>query len=180
MNPAHPMAWSDLSYGARTACAGLFLALVISVAVPIFVHAQTQTSDLSALKATIRTSIMQDPRAGGLTSAEIDAMVSALTSKAQTQGLRVQDLTYVPGGKGITVPGVTDAPQPTAVTDPCAASAGCMLGERIGGGLIRSWVYVAFWVLSLMLIFIVRHMLKNIHLFAEPEKREILAIGGKA
>ena len=179
MNPAHPMTWSGLSYATRTAGAGLLLAVAITVGAPIFVHAQTQTSDPSALKATIRASIMQDPRAGGLTSAEIDAMVSALTSKAQTQGLTVQDLTYVPGGKGITVPGVTDAPKPVASADLCATSSWCMLGDTIGAGLIRNWIYAAFWILSLMLIVIVRHMLKNPHLIVTDEKREMPAIGGK-
>jgi len=137
---------------------GIFVA--ISLVAPLFINAQATSQ--SALDATIRAAIMQDPRSASLTSVQIDEMVTALSAKAQTQGLTAQSIAYRLGTPGIVVPGTMSA-TPTA-TDPCSLSTWCTVGNYLGSGLARNAVYAAFWVLSLILIIVVWHMRKNPHL----------------
>jgi hypothetical protein len=74
----------------------LFLAMVLML--PLFVHAQ-QTD----LQSTIRAAITSDPRAAGMSPAQIDAMVGALSQKAQQQGVTPQGITWRPYTPGSTV-----------------------------------------------------------------------------
>ena len=147
---------------------------ILFLCMPLFVHAQATSQ--SALDATIRAAIMQDPRSASLTAAQINAMVAALSAKAQTQGLTAQDIAYHPGTPGIVVPGVTTV-TPTA-TDPCSLSSACATGNFIGSGLARNATYAAFWILSLLLIIVVLQMRKNPHLSGAHDAPEPPAIGG--
>jgi hypothetical protein len=87
---------------------GAYFILALLLAMPMLLHAQTSptnaTSSDAALRATIENEIMADPRSQNMTSAQISAMVDALTQQAQKQGVTVEDLTYRP-----TIPGSTNA-----------------------------------------------------------------------
>lgn len=50
----------------------------------------------SDLRATIRAAILSDPRSASMTQEEIDAMVTALASEAETQGVTSEDITWRP------------------------------------------------------------------------------------
>jgi hypothetical protein len=155
----------------------LIIGVVIAafLIMPLLIHAQTTSQ--SALDATIRAAIMQDPRSASLTSTQIDAMVTALSAKAQTQGLTAQNIAYRPGTAGIVVPAGVTANTPM-VSDPCALSPACAVGNFLGSGLANNATYVALWILSLLLMFIVWHMRKNPHLFGLHDTPNTPAIGG--
>jgi preprotein translocase subunit SecF len=139
---------------------------------PVLMHAQaTAPSDLSA---TIRAAILHDPRSASLSPAQIGAMVSALSSKAQTQGITAQDIAYRPGTAGIAVQ-TTNA---SNAASPCSLSSWCAVGDFLGSGLARNAVYAAFWILSIILIIVVWHMRKNPHLAGMQDVRDTPAIGG--
>lgn len=150
------------------------IAVTASLMMPLFIHAQATPQ--SALDATIRAAIMQDPRSASLSAAQISAMVAALSAQAQTQGLTAQDIAYRPGTPGIVIPG-TVANIPVA-TDPCALSSSCAAGNFIGSGLANNAAYAAFWVLSLLLIIVVLQMRKDPYLSGAFDKPEASAIGG--
>ena len=70
------------------------LVLTLFVCTPGIIQAQnTPSNDLSA---TVRAAILKDPRAQSMSSAQIDAMVSALTTQAQAKGLTAQTVAYTP------------------------------------------------------------------------------------
>ena len=73
----------------------LVVLIFLSTVLPMFAYAQanTQSGDLSA---TVRAAILKDPRAQSMSSAQIDAMVSALTTQAQAKGLTAQTVAYTP------------------------------------------------------------------------------------
>ena len=148
--------------------------LAVVLLLPVLIHAQTTSS--SALDATIRAAIMQDPRSASLSAAQINAMVSALSAQAQTKGLTAQNIAYRPGTPGISVPGATTN-TPT-VSDPCSLSSSCAVGKFLGSGIGRNVTYAAFWILSLLLIAIVWHMRKNPHLMKIQKVHDTPAIGG--
>jgi hypothetical protein len=145
----------------------LIIGVVIAafLIMPLLIHAQTTSA------------IMQDPRSASLTSTQIDAMVTALSAKAQTQGLTAQNIAYRPGTAGIVVPAGVTANTPM-VSDPCALSPACAVGNFLGSGLANNATYVALWILSLLLMFIVWHMRKNPHLFGLHDTPNTPAIGG--
>ena len=62
----------------RTLVAGSIVALSI----PLIAFAQTN----DALRAQIRADIQKDPRSAQMSSAEIDALVSALADQAEKEG----------------------------------------------------------------------------------------------
>ncbi|MEK7601670.1 MAG: hypothetical protein AAB480_04025 [Patescibacteria group bacterium] len=69
---------------------GLMVAGMLS-AFPLLVHAQT-----ADLNATIRAALYGDPRTAEMSQAQIDAMVSALSQRAQQKGLTPSDITWRP------------------------------------------------------------------------------------
>ena len=150
------------------------ITVAASLMMPLIIHAQATSP--TALDATIRAAIMQDPRSANLSSVQISAMVAALSAKAQAQGLTAQNIAYRPGTTGIVVPGVTTV-TPTA-TDPCALSSACAAGSFFGSGLANNATYAGFWILSLLLIIIVLQMRKDPHLSGAFDKPEAPAIGG--
>lgn len=62
--------------------------------VPFIAHAQTETQ--ADLQATIRASIQADPRAAGLTDAQLDELAARLTQEAQAQGVSAADILWRP------------------------------------------------------------------------------------
>jgi len=150
------------------------IAIVASLMVPLLIHAQATSQ--SALDATIRAAIMQDPRSANLSAAQINSMVVALSAQAQTQGLTAQNIAYRPGTPGIVVPGtISDTPM---ASDPCSLSSSCAVGSFLGSGLANNATYAGFWILSLLLIIIVLQMRKDPHLSGAFDKPEAPAIGG--
>ena len=148
------------------------IAIAASLIMPFFIHAQTALP--SALDATIRAAIMQDPRSASLTLAQINAMVTALSTKAQTQGLTAQKIAYRPDGLYYRAGLCTEhsnrhRPMHLDHSD---------VGYTIGSGLVRNAVYAAFWILSLFLIVIVWHMRKNPHLIKTQEVHNTPVTGG--
>ncbi|MDR3570905.1 MAG: hypothetical protein P4L81_01760 [Candidatus Pacebacteria bacterium] len=69
--------------------------------------AHAQTASLDQLRATIKTEIMADPRSQTMSSAQINALVNALTTQAQKQGLTTAQLTYRPEVQSAPSTGVT-------------------------------------------------------------------------
>lgn len=57
--------------------------------------AAAQTGD-DDLRSTIRAAILSDSRSQGMSPAEIDAMVEALTRQAQSVGMTAQDIVWRP------------------------------------------------------------------------------------
>ena len=139
---------------------------------PLLSYAQASNS--AELNATIKAAILKDPRTAGLSAAQIQSMIQALSAKAQSQGVTAQDIAYRPGTPGIVVPAVG---QP-ASSDPCVASAWCAAGEYVGGGVARNIIYVAFWILAIILILVIWRMRKNPHLTSVASRPETPAIGG--
>ncbi len=68
----------------------LFAALVAPGA------AFAQETPATDLQSTIRMEILSDPRSAGMTQAQIDAMVTALTVQAQKKGITAHDITWRP------------------------------------------------------------------------------------
>ena len=58
---------------------------------PMFAHAQT-----TDLNATIRAALYADPRTAAMSQEQIDAMVAALSQRAQQQGITPADITWRP------------------------------------------------------------------------------------
>ena len=67
------------------AVTGLLLVL------PLFAHAQG-----ADLNSTIRAALYSDPRTAAMSQAQVDAMVAALSHRAQQQGLTPGDITWRP------------------------------------------------------------------------------------
>jgi hypothetical protein len=66
------------------------LFVVCSFALPLFARAQTD------LQSTIRAAIVSDPRSAQMSSAQVDAMVAALSQSAQKQGMTPADIMWRP------------------------------------------------------------------------------------
>jgi hypothetical protein len=59
-------------------------------------YAQENTSNSDDLSTVIKAAILADPRANGLSSEHIDAMVAVLTQHASAQGMSAHDLLWRP------------------------------------------------------------------------------------
>ncbi|MDB5187841.1 MAG: hypothetical protein JWO50_361 [Candidatus Kaiserbacteria bacterium] len=68
--------------------------LCLGSLVPAF--AETATTSVQ-LREAIRSEIMQDPRSASLTPAQLDALVDTLTTKASSQGVTAQQISWHPG-----------------------------------------------------------------------------------
>ncbi|MBI2612255.1 hypothetical protein HYW59_00350 [Candidatus Kaiserbacteria bacterium] len=72
--------------------AAFLVALILLMGFVTLAFAQDSTD----LQATIRAAILSDPRSSGMTEEEIDAMVAALASEAEMQGVTSQDIMWRP------------------------------------------------------------------------------------
>ena len=70
--------------------------LVLALALPVVIHAQTQDD----LRATVRAAILTDPRTAELSETDIEVMVAALTEEAVAQGITSEDITWRPQEEG--------------------------------------------------------------------------------
>lgn len=68
------------------------LILVLAMLLPV-AFAQAQES---ALHATIRAQVLQDPRAATLSEAELEALITALAEGAEEQGMTVEEIEQRP------------------------------------------------------------------------------------
>ena len=128
---------------------------------PLTTHAQaaTSTADLSA---TIRSAILKDPRAQGLTPTQLEAMVEILTSQAQSQGMTAQDIAYRPGHPDTLGP----TPSSSLPSGSCIdiSSPLCPLGQALGFDTPDKRVPIGLWITSALLVAVIWHMRKNPHL----------------
>ena len=135
------------------------IALVtMCILLPLSLHAQA--SSASDLSAAIRAAVLKDPRAASLPPSELNAIVDALTVKAQSQGLTAQAIAYVPGSKNV----VTPAAPGSSGTCTDISSPLCTLGQALGFDNPDKRVPIGLWLTSALLIAIIWHMRKNPHL----------------
>jgi len=140
------------------------IAVAISFLIlPLLTHAQTSGSTTSSatLSAIIRAAILKDPRAAALPAAQLDAMVSALTSQAQAQGVTAQAIAYRPNAP---VPNYTTPFKPGTCAD--ISSPLCVLGQSLGFDNPNKEVPIGLWITSGLLIAVIWHMRRNPHLSA--------------
>jgi hypothetical protein len=131
------------------------VALLLGLLIPVASFAQTQPD----LQSTIRAAIAADPRAQGMSQAQIDAMVGALSQKAQNQGLTPNDITWRPVSN-------TPAAQQVAISCGAFPTIFCTLSYSLGfignDSTIPVWLFVA----SLLMITIIMLMRRQHHLNA--------------
>ncbi|MHB1086768.1 MAG: hypothetical protein ACYCZ0_03405, partial [Minisyncoccota bacterium] len=106
-----------------------------------------------SLKSTIRAAIQADPRSQGMTEAEIDAMVQALSHQAQSVGMTSEDIVWRPTEEG-------------AVGGDAPLCDGVLCGLNYAFGLDGSNYTIPIWLgaCALMLIFIIAGILEYRHL----------------
>jgi len=129
---------------------------------PLLVHAQATSSDLSA---TIRAELLSDPRTASLSAAQLDAMVQLLSQQAQKQGVTAQDITWRPQ------PAVASGASVPAQGESCDGNFTCVMDEAFG--FIGPDASIPFFLgmASMGLIWIIAEMIhrrKYPHLFATP------------
>lgn len=85
---------------------GLLLAalLLCMLTFPLLVRAE------DPLSATIRAAILSDPRASGLAPSQIDSLVSALSARAQAQGLTAHEIAWQPSAIAVLQDAQSDTP----------------------------------------------------------------------
>jgi hypothetical protein len=113
-----------------------------------FVRAQDDS-----LSSTIRAAIQADPRSQGMTEAEIDAMVQALSHQAQSVGMTSEDIVWRPTEEG-------------AVGGDAPLCDGVLCGLNYAFGLDGSNYTIPIWLgaCALMLMFIIAGILEYRHL----------------
>ena len=116
-------------------------------------------NNLSYLQSTIRAAIAADPRTQGMSQAQIDAMVGALSQHAQNQGLMPNDITWRP---------ISNTPAAQQMVISCGAfpTIFCTLSYSLGfignDSTIPIWLFVA----SLLMITIIMLIRRQHHLSA--------------
>lgn len=71
----------------------MFALLAVALLMPLLIHAQAESADLSA---TIRAAILSDPRTAAMSEEDISAMVGRLSKEAEEQGVNSYDITWRP------------------------------------------------------------------------------------
>lgn len=75
----------------------LFAGIVLLAVLPLFALAQSSAD----LRATIRQSLLSDPRTHMMTEPELDAMVDLLAAGAEEEGMSASDITWRPQAEDI-------------------------------------------------------------------------------
>jgi len=125
----------------------LLVALCIACFALMPVLSLAQESDLSA---TIRAALLSDPETANLSEAELDAMVAALATEAEEQGVTGEDIAWRPSE-------MAPAGMAAEQADTCGNVPGflCALNESLGfaGGntLIPLWLFISSSALLLLL-----------------------------
>lgn len=138
---------------------------------PLLIHAQTTSA--SDLSTTVRAALLKDPRAAALPPSELDAMVNALTAKAQAQGMTAQDIAYRPGTIVPSVP--VSSGTCTDISSPL-----CALGQALGFDSPDKRVPIGLWITSVLLIVVIWHMRKNPHLTGIHPTQQLPSSGNTA
>jgi hypothetical protein len=73
---------------------GVALLLAVALLVPALSHAQSAQQD--SLRAAIRAAITTDPRSAGMSQAQLDSIVNALSAQAAKRGVTAGDITWRP------------------------------------------------------------------------------------
>lgn len=120
---------------------GIFLML------PLLAHAQS-----ADLNATIRAALYGDPRTATMSQAQIDAMVSALSQRAQQKGLTPSDITW--------------RPLPTSGTTAANSCAGfpvylCTINDAFG--FEGPDYFIPIWLAACALLFLIINALQAHH-----------------
>ena len=120
---------------------GIFLML------PLLAHAQS-----ADLNATIRAALYGDPRTATMSQAQIDAMVSALSQRAQQKGLTPSDITW--------------RPLPTSGTTAANSCAGfpvylCTINDAFG--FEGPDYFIPIWLAACALLFLLINALQTHH-----------------
>ncbi|MDB5238650.1 MAG: hypothetical protein JWM46_920 [Candidatus Kaiserbacteria bacterium] len=119
--------------------------LACALFVPVFARAQR-----TDLQSTIRAAIAADPRTQGMSSAQVDAMVDALSQKAQSQGMTPNDITWRP---------VPDTNRSIPMSCGAFPTILCTLSYSLGfigtGSTIPAWLFFAS-LLMIILILLLR------------------------
>ena len=129
--------------------------MLLALIVPVMSFAQTPVD----LQSSIRAAIAADPRTQGMSQAQIDAMVGALSQHAQNQGLMPNDITWRP---------ISNTPAAQQMVISCGAfpTIFCTLSYSLGfignDSTIPIWLFVA----SLLMITIIMLIRRQHHLSA--------------
>ena len=122
--------------------------LVLALALPVVMHAQTQDD----LRATVRAAILTDPRTAELSETDIEVMVAALTEEAAAQGITSEDLTWRPQEEG--------APDAACGAMP---SFFCTLNQAFGFDGSDLAIPIGLVVSSALLLFLIGSLLLHQH-----------------
>jgi len=125
-----------------------FVLLSLLLALPVLTHAQGD------LQATVRAAIASDPRTAGLSEAQIEAMVAALSQQAQAEGVTPQDIEWRPSGEVFAAAGGSEfcAPYPEYL---CVMSASY--------GFFGPDYLLPLWFLVLSLLFLLVNAVRRHH-----------------
>ena len=130
----------------------------VLVCVPLATRAQTNQTTQNDLRATIRAELLSDPRTSGLTQAQIDAMVDALTQEAQKQGVTSQDIQWRPQQ-------VAEEESAPPVADSCEGTPRFFCAFDMAFGFVGDNPGIAFMLglASMGLIWLIAHILHHRH-----------------
>jgi hypothetical protein len=128
--------------------------VAISMLVPAALSAQTDAS----LSDTIREAIMKDPRSAGISEAELDLLVNALTTQAENQGVTVADIVERPvttfGSDAVGVNGANICPGTPFF---------CTMTEALGFGVGDNTIPIILWTSGIALLLILGIMIEIHH-----------------
>ena len=122
--------------------------LVLALALPVVMHAQTQDD----LRATVRAAILTDPRTAALSETDIEVMVAALTEEAAAQGITSEDITWRPQEEGETDAACGNLP-----------SFFCTLNQAFGFDGSDTAIPIGLAVSSALLLFLIGSILLHQH-----------------
>ncbi len=108
------------------------------------------------LKASVRQAILNDPRAAGMTDAQINAMVDTLSEGAKEQGITSQDLVWRPAP--------TDNMQPVCTLP----SLLCAMNNAFGFDGSNPLIPTLLGVLAAILLFVIGVMLERHYVHTHP------------
>lgn len=142
----------------------LFVALALALAlVPLAASAQTAAQD--SLRATIRAAISADPRSQGMTQAQLDSLVNALSYKADRVGLTAEKITWRP----YTSESIAAAPPQAVPSCWGFPDTFCALNSAIGFGTGDPWAPLVFFAAAAAFFVIVALMRRHGHPHAQFE-----------
>lgn len=126
--------------------------MLLALVLPVFAFAQSQND----LQSTIRAAIAADPRTQGMSEVQIDAMVDALSQRAQSQGMMPDDITWRP---------VQNGPQYIPMTCGAFPTIFCALSYSLGfvgaDNTIPVWLFFASLLMITLILLLRRQHVLN-------------------